>query len=319
MKTLSHPWSAVLIVGVIANFPSVASAEAPAPQAPEVSAQALDPDVLYRAPGASARTPIDEIASKETAGKETAGKRPDAQYFFLHDDNFFAFKTNGGWPALVKFQVSVRFEAMSFLKNHFFGLNLAFTQKSFWNVFDQADSNPVLENNYRPEAFLSFRPDKLQRFREIQLGYQHESNGLGKFKDVDASKDSRGWNYVFADARWWIPRVYPGSSWLLLTPGVRAWYPFWASAGIVDALGYVSASLDLEARLPQHPWVTRISNRIKVQRHSVQDDLYYPILPLAFSDHVRLWIVLQYFHGRGESLLSAPDDANEFYAGIGFQ
>jgi phospholipase A1/A2 len=265
---------------------------------------------LVRAPGAPPRTAIDEPVATTA----------QAQYFFLHDDNFFAAQANGGWPARVKFQVSLRFEALSLGgEEHNFALNFAYTQKSFWDLFDTNASEPIVENNYRPEGFLSYRPRRPERFREVQVGIQHESNGLGVVGSVDNKMLSRGWNYVFADARWGLPGVPQANPWVFLTPGLRLWIPFDASDGLVDGLGYFQAYADLDVRVPFLPTAARVSMRFKVQRHSFQSDLTYPVAALLTGGRVRMWFFFQYFHGRGERLLTAGASEDHLYGGFGFQ
>jgi phospholipase A1 len=272
--------------------------------------QAAPVEPLVRAPGSPPRTAIDD----------KVGTAAESQYFFLHDDNFFAVQANDAWPSRVKFQVSLRFEALSLggdLNN--FALNVAYTQKSFWELFDTDASEPIIENNYRPEVFVSWRPLRLERFREAQLGYQHESNGLGIVDRVDNSMLSRGWNYVFLDGRWGFRRARPADSWVFVTPGLRVWYPFMASPGVVDGLGYFAAYADVDFHFPHIDWLGRVSTRTKVQWHSVQADLQYPVLWWLTGHRLRAWFYFQYFYGRGERLLTTGVTENHFYAGIGFQ
>jgi outer membrane phospholipase A len=263
---------------------------------------------MVRAPGAPARTAIPEKVSFST----------DRQYFFLHDDNYFAVHANGGWPPRVKFQVSLRFEIIQFLGH--FAFNGAYTQTSFWDLFAFDRSSPFVENDYRPEVFFSFRPWESIRYREIQLGLQHQSNGLGNDGEYNQTKNSRSWNYVFVDARWGIGRDNPREAWFFVTPGVRKWIPF----GFTDAdnngyhlpkyEGYIAGMLDVDLRIPEHPNLGRLSARFVVRQHNQQADLFYPI-----AGKVRCWIFGQYFHGQAERLITVADTVSAFYLGIGFQ
>jgi outer membrane phospholipase A len=265
---------------------------------------------LERAPGAPPRTAVND----------KVGTDPEAQYFFLHDDNFFALQTNDEWPMRVKFQFSLRFEALSLGGDeNNFALNIAYTQKSFWELFDTDASEPIIENNYRPEGFISWRPRRLERFREVQLGYQHESNGLGIVGMVDNKDLSRGWNYVFVDGKWGIRRANPANAWIFVTPGLRAWVPFVSSPGVVDGLGYFCAYADVDFNFPGIDWLGRVSTRTKVQWHSVQADLQYPALRILTGKRLRTWFYLQYFYGRGERLLTTGVTESHFYVGLGFQ
>jgi outer membrane phospholipase A len=274
------------------------------------TSQSFEAGEMVRAPGAPARTPIPEKVSSSV----------DRQYFFLHDDNYFALHLNDGWPPTVKFQVSIRFEMID-IGEHF-ALNGAYTQTSFWDLFDAlgSQSSPFIENDYRPEGFFSFRPWGNIRYREFQLGLQHQSNGLGNDGTYNQTPRSRSWNYVFVDGRWGIGRDNPREAWLFVTPGVRAWYPVWTTDAdnngyhIQSYEGYVAGMLDVDLRIPDHPNLGRLSARFVVRQHNQQADLFYPI-----AGKVRCWIFGQYFHGQAERLITVADTVSAFYLGIGFQ
>ena len=294
----------------LAASPPVLSGELPAVAPPP--APAPPPKTLLRAPGAPPRTAINE----------PVGPGAESQYFFLHDDNYFAFQTNGGWPARVKFQVSIRFDMLSLggdVNN--FGLAFAYTQKSFWDMLDFAHSSPFVESNYHPELFVSYRPRRLERYRAIELGVQHESNGLGEIGTVNQSADSRGWNSVFVDARWGITRSKPhGETWFYFTPGLRLWVPFaYDPPDLIAAIGYFYAYVDVDLRIPEWPQVSRISARVKVREHSIEGNFYYPLLPFISDGRVRAWFFFQVFAGEEERLITYNQSVTHLYAGLGFQ
>jgi outer membrane phospholipase A len=260
---------------------------------------------MVRAPGAPPHTPIPEPATGAEA----------RQYFFLHDNNYFSLLANGGWPPQAKFQISVRFEVVSFRETDNFALNFAFTQTSFWDLLNVSQSSPFIENDYRPELFLSFRPHRETRHRELQLGVQHQSNGLGTTDAADQSAQSREWNYVFAEARWGLVRDKPPQdTWLYLTPGLRAWIPFGTTDGLPQYEGYFAALADLDLRIPDHPYLGRLSLRLTVRQHNFEIDAFYPILASA-----RCWLFGQLFYGQAERLITAPESVTHAYAGLGFQ
>jgi outer membrane phospholipase A len=292
--------------------PSVPAPAAPPglpPSTPTTdTSKSFEAGEMVRAPGAPARTTVPERVSASTS----------RQYFFLHDDNYFALQANGSWPPRVKFQVSLRFEMIDFCQH--FALNVAYTQTSFWDLFAFDRSSPFVENDYRPEAFLSFRPWENVRYRELQLGAQHQSNGLGNDGLYNQTTNSRSWNYVFLDARWGLKRHDPHQAWFFLTPGARVWYPF----GFTDAdnngydlrkyEGYVAGMLDVDLRIPDHPNFGRLSARFVVREHNQQADLFYPIY-----GKVRCWLFGQFFHGQAERLITVADTVSSLYLGLGFQ
>jgi outer membrane phospholipase A len=265
-------------------------------------------DELVRPAGAPPRTAVPEAVSSDVA----------RQYFFLHNDNFFALRANEGWPAEAKFQVSVRFEMLSFFEKNNLALNAAYTQTSYWEIFDTARSEPVVENNYSPEAFLSYRPYRSQRYRELQAGYLHDSNGLGDVDNVNQTANSKGWNTFFAEGRWGFSRAASSQPWFFPTVGARGWVPFFYSKDLNKQLGYGEVFLDLDLSVPKHERYGRFSSRSIVRMHSIQEDLYYG-LPAASQGVLRAWLFGQLYYGEGESLSTAAQTARHVYFGLAFQ
>ena len=302
-----------MVAGVLALLSARARADQSQPPVPPAPSQDTGPTTepnqhgeIIRAPGAPARTPV----------PEPVGKDLSRQYFFLHDNNYFALSANQGWPPQVKFQVSIRFEMLSFGdETNNVAVNFAYTQTSFWDLFAFDKSSPFIENDYRPELFVSYRPHREARYRELQLGLQHQSNGLGQVGTVDQTPDSREWNYFFAEARWGIERdTSPREAWFYLTPGIRGWIPFAVSNDLIRYEGYFAAFADVDMRIPDHPEFGRLSARFTVRQHNFEADVFYPIMA-----RVRCWLFGQIFEGQAERLITAPDSVTHLYFGIGFQ
>jgi outer membrane phospholipase A len=294
-------------VGVVA-VGSVLTGQSLAATTPLEASAVPDEDThgeIVRAPGAPARTPIPEPVNGELS----------RQYFFLHDNNYFSLLTNGKWPPEAKFQISLRFEIVSLREADNFALNFAYTQTSFWDVFNIAQSSPFIENDYRPELFISFRPRREVRYREVQAGLQHQSNGLGATTTADQTSASREWNYVFGEARWGLVRdKSPRDTWLYVTPGLRAWIPFGVKNDLERYEGYFAAFADIDLRIPDHPRLGRLSTRVMVRQHNFEIDVFYPLLAT-----VRFWLFGQLFDGQAERLITAPQSVTHLYAGLGFQ
>ena len=290
--------------------PGVVQAEPPSRVPTTDSSKSIEKGEIVRAPGGPPRTTIPEPVSTSLS----------RQYFFLHDDNYFAAQLNGKWPPRTKFQFSLRIEVLSFCDHPNVALNLAYTQKSFWDLFAFGRSSPFVESDYRPELFVSIRPDQNVRYRELQVGVQHESNGLGDDGTVNQIKNSRSWNYAFIEGRWGFTREKPSEAWFYVTPGLRAWIPFGFQTSDNDGLdlkkyeGYVAGILDVDLRVPDHPNFGRLSARFVVRQHNQQADLFYPLY-----GKVRCWLFGQFFHGQAERLITAADDVTALYAGLGFQ
>ena len=94
-------------------------------------------------------------------------------------------------------QLSLRAKALENFLLPNADLWLAYTQQSIWQMWNGQDSAPFRSSDYQPEGFYVVPiPDKLGdlgggwRWRMLQLGVAHESNGEGL-------PLSRSWNYAY--------------------------------------------------------------------------------------------------------------------------
>ncbi len=109
----------------------------------------------------------------------------------------------------LKFQLSLKTEMMSNIplirelpyvtSSRIWG---AYTQQSYWQVFDGEASRPLRENNYEPEVILSLGIDnqvdgvkKNYIPRMLNLGVVHQSNGR-------SNPISRSWNRIYLESGW---------------------------------------------------------------------------------------------------------------------
>jgi hypothetical protein len=292
------------LVSLGGGAPALGQTPPPAPPLPST------PDRVYRSVSSPPRTTVPDEVRGDAEG----------QYFFLHDDNYFALRFNEGSPPLVKFQVSVRFEMFRWGQDNKYALNFAYTQTSYWDLFNGDASNPVIESNYRPELFFSFRPGAgHQRHRELQLGYLHDSNGLGDFATVKQAASSLGWNTAFAQGRWGFSRDGAREPWFYPSVGARFWIPFAYSDGLQKQLGYGQVFFEVDLSIPDHLRLGRLSNRVTLRMHNVEDDLMYPLAVVLTDGRVRAWAYVQFFYGEAESLLTAGQTVTHAYAGVAFQ
>jgi phospholipase A1 len=93
-----------------------------------------------------------------------------------------------------------------------FGAWLAYTQQSFWQVYNGEISSPFRDTNYEPEIKLTWQPKRSWGGFDWQLlgiGYNHESNGR-------ADPISRSWDRIVAEIG-----IEKGDFALLLRPWIR--------------------------------------------------------------------------------------------------
>jgi phospholipase A1 len=101
---------------------------------------------------------------------------------------------------LVKPEVTFQLSFKARLWRDIFGENLAlwaaYTQRSFWQLYNFDDSSPFRDTNYEPELLLTLgtRLDLLGlNLRFVQAGINHQSNG-------QSEPLSRSWNRIVANA-----------------------------------------------------------------------------------------------------------------------
>ena len=89
-----------------------------------------------------------------------------------------------------QFQLSFKIPLANNLLDTQANLFFAYTQNSFWQVYDKKHSSPFRETNYMPEIFAEWHPTyKIgnSSLDKVRLSLVHQSNG----KDIGAS---RSWN-----------------------------------------------------------------------------------------------------------------------------
>jgi phospholipase A1/A2 len=94
-----------------------------------------------------------------------------------------------------KFQLSFKARLLT-TSDRRWGLWFAYTQESWWQVYNADISRPFRENNYMPEVLGSVRPGVQLggwHFNLINLGFNHQSNGR-------PDPISRSWDRLFVEA-----------------------------------------------------------------------------------------------------------------------
>ena len=94
------------------------------------------------------------------------------------------------------FQLSFKVKLWTDVLNQKADLWVAYTQRSFWQVYNFEDSSPFRETDYEPELLLNFRTDYSilgLRGRFLNVGINHQSNG-------QSEPLSRSWNRIVGSA-----------------------------------------------------------------------------------------------------------------------
>jgi phospholipase A1/A2 len=190
----------------------------------------------------------------------------------------------------IKFQLSMQVQLFELFGFQFFA---AYTQKSFWQAFDDSKSRPFRETNYNPELMLR---SPMVAFNHghwgVIVGIEHESNG-------ENLPYSRSWNRVYTRL-------------LLFREPFRFDYKLWYrlpedekknpedtqgddNPDIHHYYGYSETSVGFEFGKARVNVFGRMN--AKEKKGAIQVDISYPFLKDRLD-----WYV-QYWNGFGESLI----------------
>jgi phospholipase A1 len=89
-----------------------------------------------------------------------------------------------------QFQLSIKTPLYNNFLNSGGDLFTAYTQNSYWQIYDTEHSSPFRETNYMPELFVEWQPNKKlgdSHLKQVRFAFIHQSNG----QDVGKS---RSWN-----------------------------------------------------------------------------------------------------------------------------
>ena len=207
---------------------------------------------------------------------------------------------------LVKPEVTFQLSFKAKLWQDIFGQDIdlwfAYTQRSFWQLYNFDDSSPFRETDYEPEVLFNFRT----RFsvlglkaRFVQVGLNHQSNG-------QTEPLSRSWNRLVANVG-----LERGPFSLLL----KAWYRFPESVEVDDNpgmgsyLGYGEVWAYYFIKRHRLAVMLRDNLDFRDNRGALQLEWSFPLFA-----HIAGYV--QYFLGYGESLLDYDHRVHRIGAGF---
>lgn len=219
-------------------------------------------------------------------------------------------RPSDGKESEAKFQLSFKAPLAREIFDSKLDLYLAYTQRSFWQVYDTEDSSPFRETNYEPEIFFSYPlalPLAGGVLEQVNFGFNHESNG-------QVVEKSRSWNRLFVEG------IYNHHNLII---ALKAWHRLAEkkksfpldprgddNPDILSYLGY--GELKVGYLWDKHLFSATWRNNLRFDsrnRGSILLDYSYPL-------QENLHLYLQYFSGYGESLLDYRRSVDR--VGVGF-
>lgn len=210
--------------------------------------------------------------------------------------------------AQVKFQFSVRYRFIEELPVY-----VAYTQRSFWDLYEWDRSTPFRESNYNPALFWEEQPAQGSVLKAARFGIDHESNGK-------SGATSRSWNRVFLEAAFVVIERR-----LVIQPRLNA--PFAVAdenRDILDFLGPGELTVEYtSALIPDHSrfhLTLRKGRGWDGRRISWNADwLLRPQTVFGFKPFgLNPSLYLQLWRGYGESLIDYNHFLTRFRLGIRF-
>ena len=208
-----------------------------------------------------------------------------------------------------KFQISFKFPIMYNVFGDNGHLFLAYTNQSYWQVYNEAASSPFRETNHEPEIFMLFNNDwEIAGFTNsfLGVGAVHQSNG-------QSSQLSRSWNRLYGSA------VFDRGPFAL---GLKVWWriPEDEKDNINSAKGDDNPDIERYMGnfeltgiygLGEHRFIMLLRNNLRddYNRGAIEFTWSYPVLG-------NLRIYTQYFNGYGESMIDYNHHNQRFGIGI---
>lgn len=195
---------------------------------------------------------------------------------------------------------------------------VAYTQQSFWQLYNSAFSAPFRDTNYEPELLLNFDMQREipylmgTKLQFINVGFNHQSNGR-------AEPLSRSWNRIVANIG--LEKIFgmeKNDNFSLL---LKTWYRLPENDeddDNPDLSGYMGYG-ELWGTLywKNQRFAVMLRNNLQSEnKGAVQLDWSIPLSSINESLAKKISLYVQYFNGYGESLLDYNTSINRISAGL---
>lgn len=200
-----------------------------------------------------------------------------------------------------KYQISFKVPMLTGLLDGRTTLWFGYTQRSFWQVYNQDESAPFRETNYEPEIFLRHQANwelGAITLSGFTVGFNHQSNGQSEPR-------SRSWNRIMASAG------FTRNRWLFV---LEPWYRIPEStkddnADIESYLGHANYHAIYKLAEDRTLSLKLMNNLRSDNRTSLEFGYSFPI-----GDRIKGFF--QYYNGYGESLIDYNHRIERFGLGI---
>ncbi|MGA9572995.1 MAG: phospholipase A [Lysobacterales bacterium] len=202
-----------------------------------------------------------------------------------------------------QFQISLKVPLGVNLFNRF-DIYAAYTNRSFWQVYNRDISSPFRETNHEPEVWAQFTPSwEILGFTNLanSIGVSHQSNGQGGVL-------SRSWNRIFANF------VCARGNFAI---DFKPWVRISESADkddnpdITDYLGHYEIRAGYRWNSQVFSLMSRNNLESGFDRGAVELGWSFPLWNYPY-----LKGYIQYFYGYGESLIDYDNRVNRIGIGI---
>lgn len=236
-------------------------------------------------------------------------------YFSSHRPTYFisGFDSHLGGNQ-VKFDVSFKYLFLDELtESNNLKMFIFYRQLTFWDLWNAEKSRPIREHNYNPGVFFQFEKSYEVgnvKMRKIRLGFMHESNG-------EDETNTKTWDRAF------LSFASQGGETHFWSVETELWLPLNYeddNPELVDNIGYGEMRIYLNPLVRDSHENLLLSATLRTT--SVRLNAYFSGFRLlgfegGFVGSIKPSLVVEYFHGSGQSLELSSRSDRQFRVGIG--